>query len=85
MLSGFFRSTATLLTSQKLAHHFSTEVKKLSLPCIDLSSLFTAEPSVSECNKLVKALETYGAAIISDPRVNQYHNNQMLDMMEYYF
>lgn len=40
---------------------------------------------IEDCKKVVKAFEQTGCLVIRDPRVNQSHNDEVLDMMEKFF
>ena len=61
----------------------------LTLPIIDFR-LFDSRNSdkdayMVECRKVAEALHKYGLCVVRDPRVDENHNSQFLDMMERYF
>jgi len=61
----------------------------LTLPIIDFR-LFDSRNSAKEaymveCRKVAEALHKYGLCVVRDPRVDESHNSQFIDMMERYF
>ncbi|CAD8106269.1 unnamed protein product [Paramecium sonneborni] len=57
-----------------------------SVPVVDVTSFLAKKgDSSAQCAQVAEALHNYGAVCIKDPRVNDRHNVDFLDMMEKYF
>lgn len=72
--------------SKKLVQTRSFSRGTLDLPVIDISDFVDGgKGNIHKCEELVEKLHKYGCLAIRDPRVNEDHNNEFLDMMEGYF
>jgi isopenicillin N synthase-like dioxygenase len=57
-----------------------------SVPLVETAAFLNKEGNwVEDCKKVVKAFEETGCLVIRDPRVNQTHNAEVIDMMEKFF
>lgn len=56
------------------------------VPVVETANFLNKEGDfLADCKKVLKAFEDTGCLIIRDPRVNQSHNAEVLDMMEKFF
>jgi len=64
----------------------SAPVLEQSVPVVETANFLGHEGSyLEDCKKVLKAFEETGCLIIRDPRVNQSHNDEVLNMMEKFF
>jgi len=69
----------------RFVRSFST-ISKTSVPLINTSEFLNRTPNLKEeCQKAADAFHKYGCLIIRDPRVNESHNSEFVDLMEKYF
>jgi isopenicillin N synthase-like dioxygenase len=58
----------------------------LQYPIVDLSGYLTDQKTAStECQTVAYLLKKFGFICVKDPRVNNKHNDEFLDMMEKYY
>ena len=64
----------------------TSTILNATVPVIDINNFFNKGPKyLDECKRTADAFHNYGCIIIKDPRVNESHNNEFVDMLEQYF
>jgi len=57
-----------------------------TVPVVETANFLNKEGDfLQDCKKVIKAFEETGCLVIRDPRVNQSHNDEVLNMMERFF
>lgn len=55
------------------------------VPVIETANFLNGNIKKDDCKAVEESLRKYGCLVIRDPRVNESHNNEFLDLMERYF
>lgn len=63
----------------------STSILEKVVPIVETAGFLDNQAAESQCKQIADSFRDYGCAIIRDPRVNESHNTEFLNMMEAYF
>jgi len=55
------------------------------VPVVETANFLSGNHKKSDCKAIEESFRKYGCVILRDPRVNEKHNDEFLDLMERYF